>query len=98
MISQKKPLALCEICVRQISADADNVTICENSLECQLCFGIMDQAMIDEVSIFWTCYYLNCSIFYFQVGEKVQEELEKLPYDSNSFILALNLPVGQTLR
>ncbi|KAF1765840.1 hypothetical protein GCK72_005793 [Caenorhabditis remanei] len=80
MTSQKKPLALCEICVRQISGDADNVTKCENSFECQLCFGIMDQAMIDEV------------------GEKVQEELEKLPYDSNSFILALNLPVGQTLR
>ncbi|CAB60423.2 tRNA pseudouridine(55) synthase [Caenorhabditis elegans] len=80
MSNDKTPLVLCEVCVRQISGDAEEVTKCENSFECQLCFGIMDQAMIDEV------------------GEKVQEELSKLPYDSMSFILALNLPVGQTLR
>ncbi|CAP37739.1 Protein CBG20791 [Caenorhabditis briggsae] len=80
MSSEKTPLVFCELCVRQISGDAENVTTCSESFECQLCFGIMDQSMIDEV------------------GEKVQEELQKLPYDSNSFILALNLPVGQTLR
>ncbi|EGT48204.1 hypothetical protein CAEBREN_25939 [Caenorhabditis brenneri] len=80
MASNKKPLTLCDICVRQISGDAENVTKCTEPYECQLCFGIMDQSMIDEV------------------GEQVQAELERLPYDSHSFILALSLPVGQTLR
>lgn len=49
MSNDKTPLVLCEVCVRQISGDAEEVTKCENSFECQLCFGIMDQAMIDEV-------------------------------------------------
>ncbi|CAB3411069.1 unnamed protein product [Caenorhabditis bovis] len=33
-----------------------------------------------------------------EVGEAVQKALNALPYDSKSFILALNLPTSQTLR
>ncbi|CAI2323605.1 unnamed protein product [Caenorhabditis sp. 36 PRJEB53466] len=73
-------LVLCEVCVRQISGEGKCVTKCDVAHQCMLCFGIMDQAMIDEV------------------GERVLEELKSSPYDSNSFILALSLPVGQTLR
>ncbi|CAI5441971.1 unnamed protein product [Caenorhabditis angaria] len=80
-MSELVNLSLCSLCIRQIAGEnSENVQQCEKAYECMLCFGILDQEMIDEV------------------GERVQEAFQKTPYDSSSFILALNLPVAQTLR
>ncbi|CAD6196686.1 unnamed protein product [Caenorhabditis auriculariae] len=44
------------------------------------------------------CFGILDPDFIAEVSASVAESLEKMPYDANTFILALNLPTSQTLR